>query len=341
MKGNTSRANKQCSERRIIPMELIGSNSTILPFLESLRNSPLSIKDIIFNMAVSILRKNGFVSIENNTITGENPFLLEILEAFSQNFDSDLLNTEFPLSQPDFLDIAYQSLLKEGDKNQTGSYYTPESLTKKIPDINDTTTFLDPCCGTGNFLLAASSRIQDPSMLYGVDTDETACFIAKIKLIYRFRHIKFMPNIYNTDYLSMPETSQRFDVIATNPPWGAKVSKRHAKNCKHITSGESFSYFIVKTKVLLRKQGQCFFILPVSILNVSAHKDIRKYILENFHIKEIRCLGQIFSGVVTDVISLHLVQPSNFEKKTSVFNGKEELQISQTIFSENKKYNFT
>ena len=134
-----------------------------------------------------------------------------------------MINLEFPKNEKDFLGIVYQSLLKEGTKNKKGSYYTPEQIIRSFNDnIQLNTKFLDPCCGTGSFLLSISDKIKNPENIYGCDLDEIAVFIAKINLIAKFKNVEFKPNIYNLDFLQKNEIQQNdFDIIATNPPWGA------------------------------------------------------------------------------------------------------------------------
>ncbi len=46
--------------------------------------------------------------------------------------------------------------------------------------------YLDPCCGTGSFLLKVSENLKLPKKYFGCDIDKTACFIAKINLIIKF-----------------------------------------------------------------------------------------------------------------------------------------------------------
>ena len=55
----------------------------------------------------------------------------------------------------------YESLLSESHKNKEGVYYTPryivEDMMKDVVDVEDK-TFLDPCCGSGNFIIEAKKK---------------------------------------------------------------------------------------------------------------------------------------------------------------------------------------
>ncbi len=57
--------------------------------------------------------------------------------------------------------------------------------------------------------------------------------------------------------------------------------------------------------------ANCIFILPESILNVTTHKDVREFILNNFEIIQIKIVEKIFTGVLSDVILLNLKKKSH------------------------------
>ena len=89
--------------------------------------------------------------------------------------------------------------------------------------------YLDPCCGTGSFLLKVSEKFETPKNIFGCDIDKTACFIAKINLIIKFKNIIFKPQIYNIDVLKDTQIlkNEDFDIIATNPPWGSMTESEY------------------------------------------------------------------------------------------------------------------
>ncbi|MDM8526990.1 TaqI-like C-terminal specificity domain-containing protein [Anaerolineales bacterium HSG24] len=230
------------------------------------------------------------------------------------------------VSHADTIGIIYQSLMSVGNKARKGSYYTPKTLIEGI--LNDHQNkhglFLDPCCGTGQFLLcAAQVGYHDPSALYGFDLDPLAVRIARLNLLLFYRDDEFSPNIYQADSLrdvdyhaSSPDKphqiQHRFDLIATNPPWGASYQKDEIKRFKRLypmlDSGESFSYFLAKSLELVSEGGYISFVLPESILNIRAHVDIRSHILHLATIEKITCFGRKFKGVFTPVIRLDLLK---------------------------------
>ncbi len=249
--------------------------------------------------------------------------------------------------QVDVLGVLYQSLLATGEKSKLGSYYTPQDIVLDILEArgNPKGTLLDPCCGTGQFLLtAASFGYTTPENLIGFDTDGLSVKIARLNMLFAFANKDFVPRIYNLDALSanaqhLPNT---IDLIATNPPWGASKNllEKNSDIFGAIQSGESFSYFLVKCISLLEEGKHLSFILPESFLGVRQHADIRKYVLENCSVRAIHHLGRRFKGVYTPVIRLDLEKkkssPDPSNSSCTVFLDGQSYDVSQARFSQNQ-----
>ena len=334
----SKRANKRFSTKSIIPIEYfsdIANLSVLNSILDYSREHSISVQSVIYNLALNYLSSVGILASCDGSFLTKNKYLEEILKVFGEyKIDNFLIKLDYPKNEKDFLGIVYQSLLKEGTKNKKGSYYTPEQIIKSFNEnIQLNTKFLDPCCGTGSFLLSVAGKIKNPENLYGCDLDEIAVFIAKINLIVKFKNIEFNPNIYNLDFLLQKKIPQNyFDIIATNPPWGAMAKDDYFKRFPFIKSKESFSYFIANSFDYLKKDGKCFFVLPVSILNVKVHSDIRKFILDNFSIEEIICYGQIFESVLSEVVALRLKKGKNegfVHIKTSALEEEIPIEVYQ------------
>ncbi|GMO60823.1 MAG: hypothetical protein Ta2D_06530 [Rickettsiales bacterium] len=310
------RANKRQSQKKIIPLEYIKQQENLQKIQTIIEcNSPIN--DIIYSIASKLLKENNI----------KNKYTDKILTDFNATY----IDFDIPNNENDLLGIVYQILLTEGDKNKKGSYYTPANLIDI--DYKNTDKILDPCCGTGSFLLSYNTN---PQNLYGIDIDPIACFIAKINLIIKYKNADFEPNIFCCDFLKY-DLKTTFDIIATNPPWGAMLTEKY--NIPQVKSGESFSYFIVKAKEFLKKDGKMSFILPISILNVAIHKDIRKFILDNFDIK-IKQLGKAFNSVFSEVVALYLTQKTeiSFYEKNINYNftltNKQDEELLEKIYSQ-------
>ena len=78
----------------------------------------------------------------------------------------------------DTLGSVYLSLSDLADRKQTGIYFTPGDVVDRVIGLLDATGGLadgeavDPCCGTGNFLLALAKRGYPSRSIHGVDVDE-------------------------------------------------------------------------------------------------------------------------------------------------------------------------
>lgn len=343
----SKRANKQYSNKNIIPVEYFNNKKNIEivnNILAYVHEKNIDIKDVIYCLAMNILSKNEYVEIVLNRVYTGNIYISEIIEEFGVHYlDDVLLKYYLPQDEPDILGIIYQSMLKEGNKNKKGSYYTPRSIIKKfVYSAKNTNKILDCCCGTGSFLLEFANVIDDPKNLYGFDIDSTACFIAKINLILKYKTKHFRPNIFNLDFLKESEQKLKgikFDIIATNPPWGAKNKKDYVKFFPEISSKESYSYAIVQAEKYIKDDGKCFFVLPESILNVSTHQDIRKFILKNFAIEEIELLGKAFEGVLTDVVTLKLTK--KLQNNINIINKNNVLTVKKSAYEKNINNNFS
>lgn len=340
----SSRANKLNSIKRFIPKEYL-KNKKNSKCVEDIVNyslqKNLSIDCVIYNLALNLLELNNLIKFDNN-VYSENKYLLEILNNFSdKNIDKYLLSIDIPHDEEDFLGIIYQSLMSEGNKNKKGSYYTPKPIIDYLlNDLKKEDLFLDPCCGTGSFLISASKIVDNPEKIFGFDIDNVACFISKINLIIFFKDKMFNPNVYNFDFMSDKVLEKfkdkKFDFISTNPPWGAKFKNI---NSEKLCYKESFSLCIFQSKNLLKNNGFCSFLLPKSILNIKAHKNIREYILENFFVQEIKMYGKPFSGVLTDVISLKLSKNLH-QKDVKIIENKIVKNVCVSAFKENKNKKF-
>ncbi|OHD66992.1 MAG: hypothetical protein A2176_16085 [Spirochaetes bacterium RBG_13_51_14] len=228
-----------------------------------------------------------------------------------------LLGLDLP-RQRDILGLIYQSLLREGDKATSGSYYTPDHIVSGIAadSAGPGARILDPCCGTGQFLLAFAERSRDPLSLHGSDVDDCAVRIARVNMMLAFPDRDFEPRIHRSNFMLDERFGIRgergFDVIATNPPWGMHYAREELNRLRvlhpEIRSSESYSYFLKKSIDLLRNGGALSFILPESLLYVKSHGDIRNYILKHCRIERIIRLGRVFKNVFTPVIRLDLVK---------------------------------
>lgn len=337
----TSRANKRDSVKKIIPTEYYSNKANI----EVINNIIQIIKKYDRNIAinsliVAFLLAKKIVFKQGKIISSPYSFVTTFINTL--DFDENLLQIQIPLTEKDPLGLIYQQLITEGEKNKKGSYYTPAKIVKELISVSPTQnqTFCDPCCGTGGFLMEAVEHFS-PDKVFGFDLDPFAIKIAKANLFARNPEINYNQNLQCKNFLQEP--LHQFDYIISNPPWGS-LNNGDSLPCKTcISSSESFSYFIERALQSVSSEGLVNFLLPISILNVKLHKDIRDFILANNTIQQIKTFGKCFKGVLTDVISLEISRKKtdpDYSYKVSI-SGKSSFYCSiQNVFS-HKNHNIS
>jgi SAM-dependent methyltransferase len=264
---------------------------------------------------------------------------------------------------PDFPGRLYQSLIREGEKSVKGSYYTPEQLAGDIlssllPE-GSRSSFYDPCCGAGMFLCLAALRMDDPELVSGQDIDPLAVRLSRLNLMRLFPHRHFEPAVHVQDSLDglCPRLRERkFDVIATNPPWGFRFCagrKEELEERFSLRSGESASAVILAVLPFLMPEGRAGFLLPESLLHRDRHRDIREILLERTEI--VRWYGNRFTRVQSECCALFLgprrdddiliegTGPSRRRSRESlrksplgvwnIFTGPEEERLFQKLYA--------
>jgi type I restriction-modification system DNA methylase subunit len=342
-----SRANKTLSTRHIIPKEYfndIENIELVSNLVEYIKSQNISIDCAINSLCLGYLIQHDIITstFETTHIKIKN-FIAEL----SADYKKELL-LDLPQNERDIIGIIYQYIMTDGEKNKKGSYYTPEHIISKMLinlEINDKTTILDPCCGSGGFLLSYGNI--SPTNLFGCDIDNIAVKMAKTNLIVKYADIDFMPNIVcgdfllsGNDLLTQDLFNKKFDYIITNPPWGTKYNGSY-NMFPQISSKEISSYFIVKASEYLLPKGEMRLVLPEAIMNIQVHKDCRKFILDNLSIKNIITWGQCFSGVQSNVVSIYLKNEIDSQNDIMIETVKEKFYIPQNEFRNNNDYIFS
>lgn len=321
-----SRANKRLSKKEIFPEEYL-SDKRNKPLLKDIKiivgKLNLPREEVIYSLAVNLLRRAGIYSKKHVRNA--------LKEYCNISINHKLAEMKLPETEKDILGLIYQMLLSEGEKNVMGSYYTPENIIKKITgkfSFSKDETFFDPCCGSGAYLLNLNAR---PEQIFAMDNDPVAVMIARVNLLLKFSDLEFEPQIFCGDFLKSDIKNEKFNYIATNPPWGAMSEEKKR---------DSFSEFFVKSFELLEKDGQMNFLLPEAVLNVKKHRFLREFILDNCRLEKITLFDKLFSGVLTKYVDIQVRCSLKKEKYIFAEDDREsEISLKSIELTKNRIFN--
>lgn len=240
----------------------------------------------------------------------------------------------------------YQQSLSESYRNKEGIFYTPQNIIAEMfknVAITQDSKFLDPCCGSGNFLIEAIRNGISPQNVYGYDTDQNAIKIAKHRIKKEFG--VDAPNVKVIDFLEQAQTIEnqrlRVDFIFTNPPWGKKmpkdVRKKYAQMYQSGNSIDSTALFLAASMPLLKKDGVLAFLIQEAFFNIGAFEDIRNIVLQK-KIVQIKDYGKPFKGLLTkaQVLTIQNTPSTENEQITCVSSDKIYYRNKQS-FNQNPK----
>ncbi|WP_052910986.1 TaqI-like C-terminal specificity domain-containing protein [Riemerella anatipestifer] len=199
--------------------------------------------------------------------------------------------------------IEYENSLSNSYRNKEGIYYTPYWIVRDMFNdikIDRNFTFLDPCCGSGNFIIEAIEYGIPLENVYGYDIDENAVLITKKRIKDKFGYDT--PNIKVGNFLEEAKNLDKFDLIFTNPPWGKKIEKSTKEYWASIyncgSSTDTTSLFMAACLSLLKDNGVLGFLVQEAFFNISIFEDIRKRVALK-RIKRFVDYGKAFKGLVT------------------------------------------
>ena len=308
------RANKSRSQKIITPEGYVLAGS--LPrFVEDLKLVDCPIDSLIFSLCAPYL--------EHNKVNEENK--RRFFEEYShyERIDLEIPRQILKNRQDDWMGYVYQSLTAEGSRILKGLYYTKPAFVKEmLSDIRvlKGEKFLDPCCGSGIFLLKVEHAEME--QLYGIDNDPLAVMIAKANLMVKYNESAIYPQIFQLDFLLHAPAAlgdMRFDYIITNPPWGTEKGMHHASET--VQSKEKASLFFTESFKWLNKNGIQHFLLPSSTMKIKVHSDLRRFVTHETRMESIKCYHERFKGVFTDFISLKVSKKPVFGSQNYVVYG--------------------
>ena len=282
------------------------------------------------NLLLSFLKKQTHHTSKDTSFPGDYAFLItDLLQTVSTDTEKtlafihrypELFQVRYHYKkEEDILGFLYLSLRNLGARKATGAYYTPTTTVEKlISNLLKTHSdfeqknILDPCCGTGNFLLQLPKNCSIEKV-YGNDIDAISVAITRINMALKYQ-VTDRELLYShftvSDYFSW-QSDVTFDCILGNPPWGSsfapeeKIMLQQRFTCVQ-KNPESYDLAIEQAISHLSCDGILSFVLPEAILHVRSHKKIRELLLNTCRIEVIEYLGNVFHKVQCPSILLQL-----------------------------------
>ncbi len=253
----------------------------------------------------------------------------------------------------DIIADAFEELIGTAFRGGEGQFFTPRNIVQMMIDVmkpSENERIIDPACGSGGFLahiLRYSLKNNYHNYIYGIDKD---LFLSKLAKIYLSLLGENEYNIFCENSLEVPATWSNaknyielgtFDLILTNPPFGAKIPVvgesllrqyelghvwKHSKN--QWLLGEQLRdkqppqiLFIERIIQLLKDGGRAGIVLPEGVFGNPSDRYIWEYI---------RKYASII-GVVS--LSQETFQPSTHTKTSVVFLEKKNNSREKIFFA--------
>ena len=268
--------------------------------------------------------------------------------------------------------VAFERFLGNFFKGEIGQFFTPREVVEFMVDMvipHHEELILDPACGSGGFLLHAMDYIRKQASefhtegtpehythwhdfaknrLFGIEVNDSIARVAKMNMII---HDDGHSNVISSDALVDFDTlynqnrgfkKGRFDIILTNPPFGAIIKQTELPYLENYELGRGNAS--QKTEILFLERcfdflkwdtGKLAIILPDGILTNSSLQYVRDYIERHFQILAVVSLPQIaFShygaGVKTSILFLRKFSEQEYDRYQAAIN--QMTQKNETIY---------
>ena len=229
--------------------------------------------------------------------------------------------------------LAFEKFMQDFFKGKMGQFFTPRNIVQFAIEMiqpNNEMHVLDPACGSGGFLLNAMAYVRAyaeqnyidkleiykhchdfaKDCLFGIEINDQIARVCKMNMILHDDGHSNIISCDSLDYIERIRASNKrfkknhFDLILTNPPFGAKVKNSEKDYLKSYKLGNNKNkvrqsqrsdiLFIERCIAFLKPgTGQMAIVLPDGILNNSSLQYVRDYILETCQILAIISLPQI------------------------------------------------
>lgn len=285
-----------------------------------------------------------------------NEVLQHLVNHFSQyNFGANYISS-------DLLGDAYEYLIQQfaaGAGKKGGEFYSPREIERVIVNIlkpHEKDHIVDPCVGSGGFLLEAYNYVKEKAgdtsarklYLYGQEINLSTFAIAKINM---FLHGLDSADIRRGDTLSNPRfldefgALKKFDICVTNFPYSIKewaheifASNKYGRleGYDMPPTGNADYAFILHILKSLNSNGRAGVVAPMGVLfRGGAEGKIREQIIKNDLLEAVIAMPSKLFYTVSIPVSILIFnknKPENRKNKILFINAEND-------FAANKKQN--
>jgi len=245
-----------------------------------------------------------------------NPFFNCLGKLETSNFTKILRKVSkivFKLELPPeyIFDLLLQNLISPMIRHKSGEFYTPPFIVQKM--VEESYEFgekvLDPCCGSGNFLIeiikkiissekTEEEKISAINNVYGFDINPISIFTTRINFLLlleeKLNEININLHVFDSLFQNGKKSKFKFDLVIGNPPWytlsdinstdyQSKIKdlsdKLEIKPLpKNILNIEIAALFFYKAKFDYMKEGaKIFFVMTKGVITGSHASRFRNF----------------------------------------------------------------
>jgi len=240
-----------------------------------------------------------------------------------------LQSINFNKTDLDTKGVAFERFMEDFFKGKMGQFFTPREIIRfcvKMLNPQTDQLVLDPACGSGGFLLNAMDFVRDMAKieypednaeeyrmwhdfakenLFGIEINDQIARVCKMNMII---HDDGHTNVISTDALGEIKEinninpgfdSNKFDLILTNPPFGATIKETEKPYLQKYDFGKGKK--TQKTEILFIERcldflksgtGKMAIVLPDGILTNSSLQYVRDSLMEKAEILAVVSLPQ-------------------------------------------------
>ena len=253
--------------------------------LEKLLNNNLNKATKLVLLDKNVLNSQDVKDLSDNQIH-------EILNNIKNNI-LPYINAESTQGQ-DLLNLFFTTFNKYVGKTDKNQAFTPDHITQfmcHVLNVNRNSVVLDPCCGSGAFLVRAMTEAMDDcdteedkdrvkaNHIFGIEYEDVAFGLSTTNMLI---HGDGNSNIIqgsmfdNEDWIK----SAKIDTILMNPPYNAtrkQSQKSYVKNWnKKVTTDPSKGFHYVYYIANLLKKGRLAVLLPMQCA-IGATGDVKMF----------------------------------------------------------------